>query len=92
MLEKICLQVYILEEYLYGEGKRLIDQHTTSTICMFKIVNLEEINKVYSREMGNEVVTRVSAFVKQNIASDYFLLDIWVLNLLLHFLELRLVV
>ena len=59
------------EEYLYGEGKRLIDQHTTSTICMFKIVNLEEINKVYSREMGNEVVTRVSAFVKQNIASDY---------------------
>lgn len=59
------------EEYLYGEGKRLIDQHTTSTICMFKIVNLEEINKVYSRKMGNEVVTRVSAFVKQNIASDY---------------------
>ena len=59
------------EEYLYGEGKRLIDKHTTSTICMFKIVNLEEINKVYSREMGNEVVTRVSAFVKQNIASDY---------------------
>ena len=59
------------EEYLYGEGKRIIDQHTTSTICMFRIANLEEINKIYSRELGNEVVTQVSAYVQKNIASDY---------------------
>ena len=59
------------EEYLYGEGKRIIDQHTTSTICMFRIANLEEINKIYSRELGNEVVTQVSAYIQKNIASDY---------------------
>lgn len=59
------------EEYLYGEGKRVIDQYTTSTICMFRITNLEKINKKYSREMGNEVVTQVSEFVKKNIASEY---------------------
>ena len=59
------------EEYLYGEGKRQIDQHTTSTICMFRIANLEEINKVYSRELGNEVVTQVSAYVQKNIANNY---------------------
>ena len=36
------------EEYLYGEGRKVIDQYTTSTVCMFKITNLEEINKKYS--------------------------------------------
>ena len=34
------------EEYLYGEGKRIIDQYTTSTICMFRINNLEEIKNI----------------------------------------------
>ena len=33
------------EEYLYGEGKKIIDQYTLSTICMFKIINIQEINK-----------------------------------------------
>ena len=33
------------EEYLYGDGKKIIDQYTISTICMFKIINIEEINK-----------------------------------------------
>ena len=37
------------EEYLYGEGKKIIDQYTISTICMFKIINLPEINKKYCR-------------------------------------------
>ena len=45
------------EEYLYGEGKRIIDQYTISTICMFKITNLQDINKKYSRELGNKVIT-----------------------------------
>lgn len=59
------------EEYLYGEGKKLIDQYTTSTICMFRINNLEEINKVCSREMGNKVVTEVSKYIKENISKQY---------------------
>ena len=32
-------------EYLFGEGKRTIDKYTTSTVCLFKITNLEEINE-----------------------------------------------
>ncbi len=59
------------EEYLYGEGKRLIDQYTMSTVCMFKITNLEAINKKYSRELGNKVVTDVSKFVQNLLAEEY---------------------
>ena len=32
------------EEYLYGEGKKVIDKYTTSTVCMYRITNIEEIN------------------------------------------------
>ena len=59
------------EEYLYGEGKRIIDQYTISTICMFKIINIEEINKDYCRELGNEVIRKISAHVRNNISQDY---------------------
>ena len=59
------------EEYLYGEGKKTIDQYTISTICMFKIINLEEINKKYCRELGNEVVIKISEYIRQNISRDY---------------------
>ena len=59
------------EEYLYGEGKKLIDQYTISTICMFKIINIEEINKEFSRELGNQVIIKVSEYIKNNISPDY---------------------
>ena len=59
------------EEYLYGAGKRIIDQYTTSTICMFRITNLEEINEKYSRELGNEVVIQVSNYIRKNISNQY---------------------
>lgn len=59
------------EEYLYGEGKKIIDQYTISTICMFKIINLQEINKKYCRELGNKVITQVSQYIKENISKDY---------------------
>lgn len=59
------------EEYLYGEGKKTIDKYTTSTICMFKITNLEEINQKYSRELGNRVVIDVSRYVNENLSDDY---------------------
>ena len=59
------------EEYLYGEGKRKIDEFTTSTICMFQIINLPEINEEYGRNTGNDVITKVSALIKQNISNDY---------------------
>ena len=59
------------EEYLYGEGKKIIDQYTISTICMFKITNIEEINKNYCRELGNEVIKEISGYVQNSIAEDY---------------------
>ena len=59
------------EEYLYGEGRKIIDQYATSTICMFKITNLEEINHKCSRELGNVVITEISNYIKENISDQY---------------------
>ncbi len=57
-------------EYLYGEGKRLIDEHEKSAICMFRVSNIEDINKI-SRELGNKVITEVSKKVQENISEQY---------------------
>ena len=59
------------EEYLYGEGKKIIDQYTVSTICMFKIINIQQINKDYSRELGNKVITQISNYVDDNLSQEY---------------------
>ena len=57
-------------EYLYGEGKKIIDQYTTSSVCMFRISNIEDINRI-SRELGNKVITEVSKNIKANISDSY---------------------
>ena len=57
-------------EYLYGEGKKIIDQHTISSICMFRVSNIESINKI-ARELGNKVITEVSRNVKRSISDSY---------------------
>lgn len=59
------------EEYLYGEGKKIIDKYTISTICMFKIINLPQINEQFSRELGNKVITEISQYIKENISQEY---------------------
>ncbi|MBO4292891.1 MAG: GGDEF domain-containing protein [Clostridia bacterium] len=61
------------EAYLYGDGKKIIDKYTMSTVCMFKITNLEDINIKCSRELGNKVVKEVSNYFKQNLTSEYIL-------------------
>jgi len=58
-------------EYLYGEGKQLIDRYTMSTMCMFRITNLEEINQKFCRELGNKVVTKLAEYIEENISSEY---------------------
>ena len=58
-------------EYLYGEGKKVIDKYTTSAICLFKIVNLPEINTQVSRKTGDSTITQVSNLVKKNLAQEY---------------------
>ena len=57
-------------EYLYGEGKKIIDKQAQSAICMFRISNLEEINDI-SRQLGNRVITKVSEHIQNNIADSY---------------------
>ncbi len=59
------------EEYLYGEGRKTIDQYTTTTICMYKITNLEEINHKCCRELGNKVIEETSQYIKNNISKQY---------------------
>ena len=59
------------EEFLYGEGKKVIDQYTTSAVCIFKITNLPSINTEISRKTGDNVVTKVSEFVRNNLSKEY---------------------
>ena len=59
------------EEYLYGEGKKIIDKYTTSTVCMYRITNIEEINDNYSRKLGNQVIMDISEYIENNISKDY---------------------
>lgn len=59
------------EQYLYGEGKKIIDEYTTSTVCMFRIINIEEINKEFNRETGNVVITKISEYIKSSISNRY---------------------
>ena len=77
-------------EYLYGEGKKIINQYTTSTVCLFRIANLEEINQKYSREAGNQIVTEVSRIAKQNLAAEYIFVRYMGPKFAIAFLELRL--
>ena len=58
-------------EYLYAEGRKIIDQYTTSAVCMFRIVNLEEINENISRKTGDTVITKVCKIVKENLSNEY---------------------
>lgn len=58
-------------EYLYGKGKKIIDRYPMSTVCMFRITNLEQINKEANRETGNDVITNVSKYVRESISSEY---------------------
>ena len=58
-------------EYLYGEGRKTIDLYTTSTVCMFKIINIEEINEDISRKTGDAVITKVCGIIKSNLSNQY---------------------
>lgn len=59
-------------EYLFGEGRKTIDKYTTSTVCLFRITNLEEINEDISRKTGDKIITKVCEAVRSNLSSEYF--------------------
>lgn len=58
-------------EYLYGKGKQTIDKYTSSTVCMFNITNIEEINQNYSRKTGNNTIIEIGNLIKTSISSEY---------------------
>lgn len=58
-------------EYLYGKGRKIVDRYPTSSVCMFNIINLDEINEKANRKTGNNVITEVSNYIKENISSEY---------------------
>ncbi len=58
-------------EYLYGEGRKIIDKYTISAVCLFKIINIEKINLEFSRETGNNIITQVSNIIKSKLLSEY---------------------
>lgn len=58
-------------EYLYGKGKRTIDKYAQSTICMFSITNIEEINEKMGRDFGTKTIIDISNIVKSSISAQY---------------------
>lgn len=58
-------------EFLYGKGRKLVDKYPTSSICMFNIVNIDEINEEAGRKTGNKVITEISEYIKNNISDEY---------------------
>lgn len=61
-------------EYLYGKGKRVIDNYPQTCICMFRIMNIEEINEKYGRNKGTQLIIDICNIVKRNISSQYLFL------------------
>jgi diguanylate cyclase (GGDEF)-like protein len=58
-------------EYLYGNGKRAIDKYSQSSICMFSIINIENINARLGRNAGTDAIVKISNKVKSEISSEY---------------------
>jgi len=58
-------------EYLYSEGRTVIDKYPTSAVCLFKLINLPKINEKVNRKTGNEVITKVSHMIKNNLSNEY---------------------
>ena len=58
-------------EYLYTEGKKVIDKYDTSTVCLFKITNLVTINETVSRKTGDKTINQICNIIKQNLALEY---------------------
>ena len=58
-------------EYMYGKGKRKIDTYPKSTVCMFSINNIEDINEIFGRKIGTKTIIQVANTVKTNISSEY---------------------
>lgn len=59
-------------EYLYGTAKKTINKYPTSTVCLYKITNLTQINEKIGRKAGNNIIAKISNLIKNNLAEEYF--------------------
>lgn len=59
-------------EYLFGPSKRIINQYATSTVCLFKIINIEDINEDISGKVGNYIIKKTCESISDNLAEEYF--------------------
>lgn len=59
-------------EYLFGPAKKVINKYSTSTVCLFKIINLSEINEKIDRKVGNYIITKICNLLKENLVEEYF--------------------
>ena len=59
-------------EYLYSGARTVIDKYPTSTVCLFKIANLQRINEKVSRKTGNDVIAKVCKLIRNNLSNEYF--------------------
>ena len=58
-------------EYLYTEGKKIIDKYSTSTVCLFKIINLVQVNEEVNRKTGDNLINVVCKTIKQDLSPEY---------------------
>lgn len=58
-------------EYIYNQGRKVIDKYTSSAVCLFKIINLPEINETVSRKTGDKVITEVCEVIKNELSPEY---------------------
>ena len=58
-------------EYLYERGRQTIDSYTTSTVCMFKIANLEDTNNKVNRDTGNQMIIDICDYIKDRLTTEY---------------------
>lgn len=54
-------------EYLFSKGKNILDKCKISTVIMYRIQNLEDINNSCSRNCGNSCITEVTELIKEKL-------------------------
>lgn len=59
-------------EFLYTDAKKIINKYQISTVCLYKIINLQEINEKAGRKTGDAIIAKISEIVNDNLADEYF--------------------
>lgn len=59
-------------EFLYTDAKKVINQYQVSTICLYKIINLREINEIAGRKTGDLAIAKICEMINNNLADKYF--------------------